>query len=235
MFDEGVYTCEVMVAKNAIIKVFLGIYSYAPGMGVGRRRRWYVSVTGYDPLFHPPHTSLTSPYPFCTHPSLFIITFPPSNTSLSYLPHPPPHQPTTPSSTSTHHHTLHHTLHPTHLPHPLHPSGAPPLITSEMSYRLQTPLNVDPPVFQLNYTSRGLPATDVVWTVGDVISNDGIRDQVVSNPETAEYINTLTITGRRNGTYRCSVTSLDSSGGVVYMTSKSLYIEGKFKPLCVCV
>ena len=75
----------------------------------------------------------------------------------------------------------------------------------------------------------------MVWTVGDVISNDGIRDQVVSNPETAEYINTLTITGRRNGTYRCSVTSLDSSGGVVNMISKSLqYIEGKFKP-CVCV
>ena len=83
------------------------------------------------------------------------------------------------------------------------------------------------PVFNVTCTSTGGPATTVNWT------RDGLKlvyiadgkytfSQVLVNRETAEYTNTLTVTGRKPGNYQCIVSNTRGNA-----TSKILTVNGK--------
>ena len=59
-------------------------------------------------------------------------------------------------------------------------------------------------MFTLTITSTGGPATEVDWTLDGSLAN-GTESQTVTDTETADYTNTLTVTGRHIGVYTCSV------------------------------
>ena len=62
------------------------------------------------------------------------------------------------------------------------------------------------PQFTLTCTSTGGPATTVTWTRN---SQTAVGDTVTTliNAVSAEYANTLTVTGRLGGLYTCTVTN----------------------------
>ena len=65
-------------------------------------------------------------------------------------------------------------------------------------------------MFTLTCTSTGGPATTVTWTLnGSEITYDTNHTltQTVVNTTTAEYNNTLTVTGREPGNYQCTVSN----------------------------
>ena len=64
----------------------------------------------------------------------------------------------------------------------------------------------DPPVFNLTCISAGGPATTVTWT-RDGAPASGVTSQTVVDQQTATYHNTLTVTGRLFGNYRCTITN----------------------------
>ena len=75
-----------------------------------------------------------------------------------------------------------------------------------MTLAVDSDLNGASPQFTLTCISTGGPATTVTWTrdsatdIGDVVT-------VFDNAETATYTHTLTVTGRTEGFYRCSVSN----------------------------
>ena len=64
----------------------------------------------------------------------------------------------------------------------------------------------DPPVFNLTCISTGGPATTVNWTRDGEVTT-GVRSQIVTNQKYSTYNNTLTVTERLLGHYRCKVTN----------------------------
>ena len=90
------------------------------------------------------------------------------------------------------------------------PSTGQVTILREITFQLNTDLSTDPPVFTLTCTSTGGPATTVSWRKdGTVLSDDSNHDITsrVTDPVTATYTNTLTVTGRLPGQYDCSVSN----------------------------
>ena len=81
--------------------------------------------------------------------------------------------------------------------------------------------NEDSLQFTLTCISTGGPATNVTWTRDSVTVTEGTQT-VLNDPETAQYTHTLTITGRQQGMYKCSVTNAVSRN-----TSKVLNVQGK--------
>ena len=75
--------------------------------------------------------------------------------------------------------------------------------------------------FTLTCTSTGGPATTVTWT-RDSQTAVGERRSEVVNGETAEYTNTLTVTGRLPGLYTCTVTNDVTPDGA----SVSITVQG---------
>ena len=106
---------------------------------------------------------------------------------------------------------------------PLPPSGQV-TIPGEITFWLDTDPATDPPVFTLTCTSTGGPATTVSWRRdGTMLSDDStysITSQV-TDTETATYTHTLTVTGRLEGEYQCSVSNTRA------LSSRSLAIAGK--------
>ena len=87
-------------------------------------------------------------------------------------------------------------------------SGAVTSVASPLQFSLQTTPTADPPVFTLTCVSTGGPATTVTWTRdGAIVSNDAnhVFTKTVTDQLTANYSNTLTVTGREPGNYTCSV------------------------------
>ena len=68
-------------------------------------------------------------------------------------------------------------------------------------------LNGDSPQFTLTCISIGGPATTVTWTRDSNTTVTEGTKTVLDDPETAQYIHTLTVTGRRPGTYTCIVSN----------------------------
>ena len=81
-------------------------------------------------------------------------------------------------------------------------SGAP-IITGQIEFSLMSALT-DPPVFTLTCVSAGGPAMTVTWTQ-DGVAATGVTSQTVTSLMTATYTNTLTVTGRLPGVYKCRV------------------------------
>ena len=99
-------------------------------------------------------------------------------------------------------------------------SGAP-AITGPLQFSLQTTPTADPPVFTLTCVSTGGPSTTVTWTRdGDVLS-EGISPQTVTSMMTATYTNTLTVTGRLPGMYKCRIQNVRG------VASEALTVAGK--------
>ena len=77
------------------------------------------------------------------------------------------------------------------------------------------------PQFTLTCISTGGPATTVTWTRD---SDDTITEgteTVLDDPVTAQYIHTLTVTGREGGLYTCTVANNKPSSD-----SSSLRVKG---------
>ena len=82
-------------------------------------------------------------------------------------------------------------------------------IPGEISFQLDSELNVNPPEFTLTCTSTGGPATTVSWTRGSTALSGTYK--IVSDTEMGTYDNTLTVGMRDAGTYVCSVSNSRSS------------------------
>ena len=79
-----------------------------------------------------------------------------------------------------------------------------PDIVGDIQFQL---LSADPPVFQLTCTSSTAPATTVQWSKDGSPVSGGSSSQIVTDTVEATYINELTVTGKQNGTYTCTVTT----------------------------
>ena len=78
-----------------------------------------------------------------------------------------------------------------------------------------------PNQFTLTCISTGGPATTVTWT-RDSVTVSGVSYTVLDDRVTAQYTHTLTITGRKEGMYKCSVTNAVSRN-----TSEGFNVQGK--------
>ena len=101
-------------------------------------------------------------------------------------------------------------------------SGA--LEVMPLQFQLTSELNATAPTFTLTCTSTGGPATTVSWTVNNHTvtedNNHHITSQILTDPETATYNHTLTVTGRLVGWYECSISNTKSS------SNRSLMVVG---------
>ena len=96
-------------------------------------------------------------------------------------------------------------------------------LSGEIVFQLN---NAATPVFTLTCTSTGGPATTVSWRRdGTLLRDDSNHDIMsqVTDPVTATYTNTLTVTGRHDGLYQCSVSNIRTPSGI----SRSLTIGKK--------
>ena len=87
-------------------------------------------------------------------------------------------------------------------------------------------LNGDNPQFTLTCISTGGPATTVTWIKDSTTTVTEGAETVLDNPETAQYTHTLNVTGRRPGTYTCTVANNKPS-----TASTTITVEGIISPL----
>ena len=104
-------------------------------------------------------------------------------------------------------------------------SGA--LEVTSLQFQLTSELNATTPTFTLTCTSTGGPATTVSWTVNNLTvtedSAHNITSQILTDPESATYNHTLTVTGRLEGRYECNVSNRKSSASG-YLMAVGMYI-----------
>ena len=84
---------------------------------------------------------------------------------------------------------------------------------------MDSDLNGASPQFTLTCISTGGPATTVTWTRDSEMLNGST---VLNNATTAQYIHTLTVTGRLGGLYTCTVANDKPSED-----SAQLTVQGK--------
>ena len=88
-----------------------------------------------------------------------------------------------------------------------------------MTLIVDSDLNGASPQFTLACISTGGPATTVTWTRESDTVTEGT--ETVLDPVTAQYNHTLTVTGRLEGLYICTVANDKPS-----QDSAQLYVEG---------
>ena len=79
-------------------------------------------------------------------------------------------------------------------------------ISGGMTFTVDSDLNGASPQFTLTCISTGGPATTVTWTRDSVTVIEGTKT-VLDNRTTSQYTHTLTVTGRLEGFYMCTVTN----------------------------
>ena len=94
-------------------------------------------------------------------------------------------------------------------------------IPGGMTLTVDSDLNGASPQFTLTCISTGGPATTVIWTRDSAFAVGEDRTVLV-NAVTAQYIHTLTVTGRLGGLYQCTVENAKPS-----LASASLFIQGR--------
>jgi len=105
-------------------------------------------------------------------------------------------------------------------------SGGQVTISGAVSFQLETEPSAGTPVFTLTFTSTGGPATTVSWTRDSnavTANNDHIITSRVTDRVEATYVHALRVTGRQEGSYRCSVSNSRTSPAAV----TTLQIAGK--------
>ena len=78
------------------------------------------------------------------------------------------------------------------------------IISDNVTLTVDSDLNGATPQFTLTCISTGGPATNVTWTRDSEMLTGST---VLNNTETAQYIHTLTVTGRLGGLYTCTVSN----------------------------
>ena len=78
------------------------------------------------------------------------------------------------------------------------------MVDDEIDFELNSELTAVDAQFTLTCISTGGPATTVTWT-RDAEEAPGERRSVLDNATTAQYTHTLTVTGRLEGLYTCTV------------------------------
>ncbi len=87
------------------------------------------------------------------------------------------------------------------------------------------PFQSGPPVFTLTCNSSGWPAPTVQWWRGNgLLSDDSVYDmiQTLVSQSGPHYSSTLTVRGRRPGTYHCVVSNIKGN------STKALHVQGMF-------
>ena len=88
-------------------------------------------------------------------------------------------------------------------------------VTIPEGMTVDSDLNGASPQFTLTCISTGGPATTITWTRDfEVVVGSTILD----NAETATYTHTLTVTGRTEGLYRCSVSNSKPSSAAAELS-----------------
>ena len=95
-------------------------------------------------------------------------------------------------------------------------------ILNDISFSLNTDLNDSNVEFTLKYTTSGGPATNVTWTSQTDHTLLPLESSVLVNANTAEYIHTLKVTGRKGGLYTSTVMNNKPSS-----ISTHLLVKGK--------
>ena len=90
-----------------------------------------------------------------------------------------------------------------------------------MTFTVDSDLNGAGPQFTLTCISTGGPATTVTWTRDSNTITEG-TDTTLDDQMTAQYIHTLTVTGRLGGLYTCTVANDKPSED-----SANFTVEGK--------
>ena len=79
-------------------------------------------------------------------------------------------------------------------------------IPDGVTFTVDSNRNGDSPQFTLTCISTGGPATTVTWT-RDSEEASGERVSVLTDPMTAQYTHTLTVNGRLEGQYKCTISN----------------------------
>ncbi len=97
------------------------------------------------------------------------------------------------------------------------------------------PFQSGPPVFTLTCNSSGGPARTVQWkTDNSLLSDDSVYDmtQTLVSQSGPHYSSTLTVRGRRTGTYQCVVSNIKGNStealnvtGMFFISMLSLYMQ----------
>ena len=98
-------------------------------------------------------------------------------------------------------------------------------ISGGVTLTVDSDLNGASPQFTLTCISTGGPATTVTWTRDSTTVTEG-NETVLNDPETAQYTHTLTVTGREEGLYRCTVANNKPSSSP---DSAELNVQSKWK------
>jgi len=96
-----------------------------------------------------------------------------------------------------------------------------PRIQGDIQFQLTSEVDAATPEFTLICTSTGGPATTVSWQRDGVVVSGGTTE--LTDPATATYTSTLTVTGRKTGSYNCVVKNDKSSA-----TSQRLLVQGEY-------
>ena len=96
-----------------------------------------------------------------------------------------------------------------------------PSIQGTIQFQLTSEVDAATPVFTLTCTSTGGPATTVSWKRDGVVVSGGTTE--VTDPVTATYTSTLTVTGRKTGNYSCVVANSRST-----VISPMLPVQGEY-------
>ena len=86
-------------------------------------------------------------------------------------------------------------------------------LSQDVTLTVISGLNGASPQFTLTCISTGGPATTVTWTRDSVNVTEG-TETVLDDPVTAQYIHTLTVTGRLNENYTCNVSNSRPSSAI---------------------
>ena len=79
-------------------------------------------------------------------------------------------------------------------------------VSEDTFLSVNSDLNGPTPQFTLSCVSTGGPATTVTWTRDSVTFTRG-TETVLVDPVTAQYTHTLTVSGRPEGLYTCTVSN----------------------------
>ena len=88
-------------------------------------------------------------------------------------------------------------------------------IPGGMTLAVNSDFNGASPQFTLTCISTGGPATTVTWTRDSEVV---VGSTVLDNAETVTYTHTLTVTGRTEGLYRCSVSNSKPSSAAAELS-----------------
>ena len=90
-----------------------------------------------------------------------------------------------------------------------------------VSLMVNSDLNGDSPLFTLTCISTGGPATTVTWTRDSTTTVIEGTETILHSQVNAQYRHTLTVTGKRPGTYICTVSNNKPS-----TASATISVEG---------